>query len=103
MDYKMKEIITKEDLREIIKQTVLEISETVCYTYGPNGKTVILTDHEGIGISTKDGVSVCNAINFSDPIKNVIANIIKQVSQKTLDEAGDGTTTSICLTNAFVQ
>ena len=103
MDYKMKEIITKEDLREIIKQTVQEISETVCYTYGPNGKTVILTDHEGIGISTKDGVSVCNAINFSDPIKNVIANIIKQVSQKTLDEAGDGTTTSICLTNAFVQ
>ena len=99
----MKEITSKEELKEIIKQTVQEISDTVCYTYGPNGRTVILTDNEGIGIATKDGVSVCNSIHFNDPIKNVVANIVKQVSQKTLEEAGDGTTTSICLTNAFVQ
>jgi chaperonin GroEL len=98
----MKEIISKEESRKLIKDTVNEIAETVCYTYGPNGKTVILTDNEGNGIVTKDGVSVCNAINFEDPYKNIIANIIKQVGQKTVEEAGDGTTTSICLANAFI-
>ena len=98
----MKEIINKEELINIIKETVNEVADTVCTTYGPNGKTVILTDNEGNGIVTKDGVSVCNSINFNNPYKNIITNIIKQVSQKTVEEVGDGTTTSICLTQAFI-
>ena len=98
----MKEIISKEESRKLIKDTINEVAETVCYTYGPNGKTVILSDFEGKGIVTKDGVSVCNSINFENPYKNIIANIIKQVAQKTVEEAGDGTTTSICLANAFI-
>lgn len=101
-DYNMKEIISKEELRDIIKETVNEVADTVCYTYGPNGKTVILSDFEGNGIVTKDGVSVCNAISYSNPYKNIITNIMKEVSQKTVEEADDGTTTSICLTQAFV-
>lgn len=98
----MKEIISNKELVDLIKETVNDIGDTVCYTYGPNGSTVTLSDFEGKGIVTKDGVSVCNAINFENPYKNIIANIIKQVAQKTVEEADDGTTTSICLTQAFI-
>lgn len=102
MEYNMKEILSKEELKNIIKETVNEVADTVCYTYGPNGKTVILSDFEGNGIITKDGVSVSNAINYDNPYKNIITNIMKEVAQKTVDEADDGTTTSICLTQAFI-
>lgn len=98
----MKEIINKVELIQLIKETVNEVIDTVGYTYGPNGRTVILSDFEGNGIVTKDGVSVSDSIHFSNPYKNIIANILKEVARKTVEEAGDGTTTSLILTQAFV-
>lgn len=97
----MKEIYKDKELDKLIKETVTELVETVCHTYGPNGHTVIITEDEG-PYATKDGVSVSKSIFFKDPIKNKIATILKQVAQKTVDEAGDGTTTSMCLAGIFL-
>lgn len=99
----MKEIIKKEEVYSVIKDTVKEIAEVVQFTYGPNGNTVILVDDEGNPYATKDGVSVAKSIQYNDSYKNIIATLIKQAAKKTLDEAGDGTSGSICLSNSFIQ
>lgn len=78
------------------------LAEAVLFTMGPEGKTVIISDEfEGVRI-TKDGVSVAKSINFEDPVMDLGATIIKQVAEKTVEDAGDGTTTSICLAQAII-
>jgi chaperonin GroEL len=100
MDYK--EIILGEEARQRIKEGINDLAEAVLVTMGPEGKTVIIPDEYGNPKVTKDGVSVAKAITFKDPIKNIGAQLIKEVAKKTVDEVGDGTTTSICLANAFI-
>jgi chaperonin GroEL len=68
---------------------------------GPYGKTVIVFK-DGAPYITKDGVSVARRITFKDVLENTAATIIKEVAEKTLYTVGDGTTTSICLANEFV-
>lgn len=90
--------------REKLIEGINKLSQAVAKTMGPNGKTVIIPDVKKYGQYrvTKDGVSVANAIQFIDPIENIGADLIKKAAQKTVDEAGDGTTTSTVLASAFV-
>ena len=97
-----KEIIKGEDCTKLLLEAINELSDTVTLTMGPHGKTVIIADSNGKPYVTKDGVSVANYITFNDPVKNIAANLLREVAQKTVDMAGDGTTTSICLAQAFI-
>lgn len=101
MDY-YKEIILGDEARKLIKAGINDLAEAVLVTMGPEGKTVIIPDENGFPKVTKDGVSVAKAVAFRDPIKNIGALLVKEVANKTVREAGDGTTTSICLANAFI-
>jgi chaperonin GroEL len=100
MEYK--EIILGDEARQKIKEGINDLAEAVLVTMGPEGKTVIIPDENAQPKVTKDGVSVAKAVSFQDPIKNVGAKLIKEVAKKTVKEAGDGTTTAICLANAFI-
>lgn len=97
------EVITGEEAKDQLIEGIDILAEAVLSTMGPMGKTVIISDEYGRPYVTKDGVSVANAIKFKDPVKDIGAQLIKQVAQKTADEAGDGTTTSICLAQSFIR
>jgi chaperonin GroEL len=101
MDYN-KEILTDKEYYCLLKETIEEIGNAVTSTLGPDGRTVIIKNYNGQYYVTKDGVSVLKSIGYRDPQKNIITDIIKEVAQKTVDEAGDGTTTSILFTQFFI-
>lgn len=98
----MKKIITKAT-REVINSTVKEFEDLVCATMGPFGQNIALHNDIGSPVVTKDGVSVARVIEFAEPEKNLIAEILRQAAEKTNDEAGDGTTTSTAIAAATVQ
>ena len=100
MDYK--EVMLGQEPKQLIKEGINDLAEAVLITMGPEGKTMIIPDENGEPKVTKDGVSVALATGFNDPIKNVGAKIIKKVAKKTLEEAGDGTTTAICIANSLI-
>ncbi len=99
----MGEIYLKEDARNPLFEAIQRFTDAVSSTLGPNGKTVIITDEYGKPYITKDGVSVARAINFKDPVENIGANLVKEVCELQVKQAGDGTTTAIVLANAFIQ
>lgn len=98
----MKEIYFKEEAREKLLSGINKLHDAVASTMGPNGKTVIISDVYGKPKVTKDGVSVARAISFKDPVENMGAELIKQAAEKTVNDAGDGTTTATVLATAFV-
>jgi chaperonin GroEL len=98
----MQEIYFKEEFKDKLISGINKLRDAVASTMGPEGKTVIITDEYGKPYITKDGVSVAKAISFKDPIENAAAIMIKEVAEKTADEAGDGTTTAIVLASAFI-
>jgi len=79
------------------------IADAVASTIGPKGRCVILHEQGKTPVVTKDGVSVANFISLENPFQNVGAQIIKQASQQTAAQAGDGTTTSIVLARAMLR
>jgi chaperonin GroEL len=85
-----------------LKAGINKLADVVKVTLGPAGKSVILGDPSGIPVVTKDGVSVANYIKLIDPVENAGAQLLKQVSGKTVEDAGDGTTTSIVLAQAII-
>lgn len=98
-----KDIIKGEECRKLLREGINDLADTVTITMGPNGKTVIISDGNGHPYITKDGVSVTKQITFSNnEVKNIAAALIKEVAIKTVEEAGDGTTTAICLARAFI-
>ena len=97
-----KEIVFDGDGREKLKRGIDILAEAVSSTLGASGKTVIIEDEFGNPHITKDGVTVANSIILSDPIENLGCSILKQASQKTASEAGDGTTTSCVLARAII-
>lgn len=101
----MEEIYFKEDARDKLFVGIQKLHDAVASTMGPNGKTVIIPSKTKYGeyIVTKDGVSVAEQVFLKDPIENIGAQLVKEVAQKTADEAGDGTTTATVLANAFIQ
>lgn len=99
----MGEIYFKNEAREKLFEGIKKLHDGVASTMGPAGRTVIISDEYGNPRVTKDGVSVSRAINFRDPIEQIGATLIKEVAERTVEQAGDGTTTATVLANAFIQ
>lgn len=92
-----KEIVFGSKSRKKLKKGIDILADAVSSTLGASGRTVIIEDQFGTPHITKDGVTVANSILLSDPVENLGCSILKQASQKTATEAGDGTTTSCVL------
>jgi chaperonin GroEL len=92
-----KKITFSESARAKLAQGVNQLADAVTATLGPSGRNVIIEQDMGNPTSTKDGVTVAKSIELKDKVENLGAQIVKQASIKTADQAGDGTTTSTLL------
>lgn len=97
-----KDIHFNLEAREKLKSGIDQLANAVKVTLGPKGRNVILDKEDNIPHVTKDGVSIAREINLDDPIENMGAQLIKEAAIKTVDEAGDGTTTSIVLAQEII-
>lgn len=97
-----KNIDFHDDAKSSLINGINKVADAVSSTLGAAGTTVILEDQTGRPHITKDGVTVAKTINLSEPVEHLAAEIIKQASIKTADEAGDGTTTSIVLARSII-
>ena len=91
-----------EDARKALKRGVDVVADAVKITLGPRGRNVVLSKGYGGPTITNDGVSIAKEITLKDAFENMGAEIVKEVATKTNDVAGDGTTTSVILTQAIV-
>ena len=100
-----KEIYYDDDARSKLMSGIRKISKAVKSTLGARGRTVLIEskDHIGGVTVTKDGVTVASAINVKDPTEDLAINLMKEAAGRTASEAGDGTTTSIVLAEAFIE
>ncbi|UCZ57408.1 chaperonin GroEL [Desulfurispirillum indicum] len=96
-----KQIIFGEKARKTILQGVDALADTVKVTLGPKGRNVVIEKKFGAPLITKDGVTVAKEIELQDPFENMGAQMVKEVSSKTSDIAGDGTTTATILAQAI--
>ena len=99
----VKELAFGDDARGQILAGVDKLTSAVSSTLGPSGKCVILEDHNGKPQITKDGVTVANSILLRDPIQNIGATLVKQAAQRTVRDAGDGTTTATVLAKEIIK
>lgn len=90
------------ELNQKIVSGVKKLSEAVGTTLGPKGRNVVIHQKGKNPFITKDGVTVASHILFEDPFENVGAQVLKQVSQRTVEDCGDGTTTSTILASAIL-
>src|SRR6056300_1347373 len=97
-----KKISFNSEARMGLKNGVDKLANAVTATLGPSGRNVIIEQDMGNPVSTKDGVTVAKSIELEDKIENLGAQIVKQASIKTADQAGDGTTTSTLLAQAIL-
>ncbi len=98
-----KQIIFDEKARKALKSGIDKVANAVKITIGPRGRNVVLDKGYGSPTITNDGVSIAKEISLSDKFENMGAEIIKEVANKTNDNAGDGTTTAVVLTQAIVK
>ena len=96
-----KKVTYSQEARKELLSGVKQLADAVVATLGPSGRNVIIEQEMGSPISTKDGVTVAKAIELEDKVQNIGAQLVKQASIKTADEAGDGTTTSTLLAYAI--
>lgn len=92
-----------EEAREKLLKGINKLSDAVKVTLGPKGSVVALEKSYGSPLVTKDGVSVAKEIELDDQLENMGAQLVRVASQKTADIAGDGTTTSIVLSQAMIK
>jgi len=92
-----------EDARVNVFKGIEKLTNAVSSTLGASGKCVILEDGGGNPVITKDGVTVADTITLLDPVENMGATLIKQAARKTVQEAGDGTTTATVLAHAILE
>ena len=97
-----KQIIYGEDARKAIERGVNQLADTVKITLGPKGRNVVLDKKFGTPLITNDGVTITKEIELEDAFENMGAQLIKEVSTKTNDVAGDGTTTATVLAQAMI-
>ena len=98
-----KELKFDVEARESLKKGLDILANAVKVTLGPKGRNVLLQKGNGIPHITKDGVSVAKEIHLEDTFENMGAQLVKEVSQRTADAAGDGTTTATVLAQAIAQ
>ena len=89
------------EAKEKLQSGIDKVNKAVSVTMGPFGRNVLIEKEHGEVITTKDGVTVAKTITLEDPIENMAATVIKQAAQKTVDAAGDGTTTSTVLAHSI--
>ena len=92
-----------EEARINVFKGIEKLTNAVSSTLGASGKCVMLEDHTGNPIITKDGVTVADSIILRDPVENMGATLLKEAARKTVREAGDGTTTATVLAHAILQ
>ncbi|HNX66133.1 MAG TPA: chaperonin GroEL [Bacteroidales bacterium] len=97
-----KEIKFNIEARNILKEGVDQLADTVKVTLGPKGRNVVLEKKFGAPVITKDGVTVAKEIELKEPYQNMGAQMVKEVASKTGDIAGDGTTTATVLAQAII-
>lgn len=97
-----KKILFGEEARGLLKEGVNELANAVKVTLGPSGRCVAIQKSFGSPHLTKDGVSVAKEISLDDPIKNMGAQLVKDVASKTGEDAGDGTTTATILAQKII-
>ena len=96
-----KQILYNEEARRALKRGVDAVANAVKVTVGPRGRNVVLEKSYGAPTITNDGVSIAKEITLRDKFENMGAEIVKEVAEKTNEIAGDGTTTSVILTQAI--
>ena len=92
-----------DDARKILFAGVNALADTVKITLGPKGRNVVLDKKFGTPLITNDGVTIAKEIELEDPFENTGAQLIKEVSTKTNDVAGDGTTTAVVLAQSIIK
>ena len=97
-----KQIIFGEDARKALQNGVDSLANAVKVTLGPKGRNVVLDKKYGAPLITNDGVTIAKEIELDDPFENMGAQLVKEVSVKTNDAAGDGTTTATVLAQALI-
>ncbi|MBP7552308.1 MAG: chaperonin GroEL, partial [Spirochaetes bacterium] len=97
-----KKILYSTDARDALKKGVDAVANAVKVTLGPRGRNVVLDKKFGAPTVTNDGVTIAKEIELSDPFENMGAQLVKEVSTKTNDVAGDGTTTATVLAQALI-
>lgn len=98
-----KQIAYGEDARKALMSGINQLADTVKITLGPKGRNVVLDKKFGAPLITNDGVTIAKEIELEDPFENMGAQLVKEVSVKTNDIAGDGTTTATLLTQALIR
>ncbi len=97
-----KQIKHGEEARKALEAGVNTLADTVKITLGPKGRNVVLDKKYGAPLITNDGVTIAKEIELKDPFENMGAQLVKEVSTKTNDVAGDGTTTAVVLAQAMI-
>ena len=99
----VKELAFGEDARSKVLTGVNKLTNAVSSTLGASGKCVILEDQNGKPVITKDGVTVANSVTLRNPLENIGATLIKEAAQRTVKDAGDGTTTATVLAQSILK
>ena len=92
-----------EDARKALLEGVNKLADTVKVTLGPKGRNVVLDKSFGAPLITNDGVTIAKEIELEDKFENMGARLVKEVSTKTNDVAGDGTTTATVLAQSIIE
>ena len=98
-----KMIVYGEEARKSLQKGIDQLANTVKVTLGPKGRNVVLGKKYGAPLITNDGVTIAKEIELDDPFENMGAQLVKEVSTKTNDVAGDGTTTATLLAQSIVR
>ena len=98
-----KQIKYGEAARKALERGVNTLADTVKITLGPKGRNVVLDKKYGAPLITNDGVTIAKEIELEDPFENMGAQLVKEVSTKTNDVAGDGTTTAVVLAQGMIR
>ena len=97
-----KQIVFDEKARQQIKNGVDKLADAVKVTLGPKGRNVLIEKSYGAPQITKDGVTIAKEIELEDKLENIGAQTVKEAATKTVERAGDGTTTAVVLAQAIV-
>ena len=98
-----KQILYGNEARTALQAGIDKLSDTVKVTLGPKGRNVVLDKKFGAPLITNDGVTIAKEIELPDPFENMGAQLVREVSTKTNDVAGDGTTTATLLAQAMIR